>query len=139
MNKLLILLFVSALLSGSVFAAGNPAPSDEVAQRMLSLSVKQDVNATDPRLAQTRTLLDKAVKLTGEAPIAVESACSRYVGHLHDSAQIEAAPLDLLEALAGFGKTGKPMRDTLQEYVAARKAAPDRTHAEAMALLGKKK
>lgn len=139
MNKLFTLVLLATFISGAASAAGAPSPSDEVAQRLTSLSVRQEVAADDPRVVQTRKLLDKAVKLTQEEPIAVEAACSRYVGHLHDSAHIEAAPLELLEALVAFGKTAKPMRDTLQEYVAARKAAPGKSHAEAMAALGKKK
>jgi hypothetical protein len=139
MNKLPILLFLAALLSGIANAAGSLAATDEVAQRMTSLSVRQELAANDPRVAQTRTLLDKAARLSLEEPMAIEAACSRYVGHLHDSAHIEAAPLELLEALVSFGKAGKPMRDTLQDYVVARKAAPGKSHAEAMAVLGRKK
>lgn len=139
MNKLLALLSFALLFTGAAIAAGNPTPSDEAAQRMTALSLKQEVAETDPRVAQTRKLLDQAVKLTQEEPIAIESACSRYVGHLRDSAHIAAVPLDLLEALVTFGKAGKPMRETLQEYVVARKAAPTKSHAEAMGILGKKK
>jgi hypothetical protein len=139
MNKLLTLLLIAMFFNGQSLAAGSTSPADEVAQRMTALSVRQEVADTDSRVAQTRKLLDKAVKLTNEDPIAVESICSRYVGHLHDSAHIEAAPLELLEALVTFGKAGKPMRDTLQDYAAARKSVPTRGHAEAMAVLGKKK
>lgn len=139
MNRLFSLLLLAGLFSGAAFAAADPAPADAVAQRMTVLSARQDVAAGDARVAQARALLGKAMKLTQEQAVAIEAACSRYVGHLHDSAQIEAAPLELLEALAAFGKAGQPMRETLQAYVAARKTAPARSHAEAMAALGKKK
>jgi len=139
MDRLFSLLLLAAMFSGAAFAAADPASADAVAQRMTVLSVKQEVAAGDARVTQARALLDKAVRLTQEEPVAIEAACSRYVGHLHDSAHITAAPLELLEALAAFGKTGQPLRDTLQPYVAARKAAPGRSHAEAMAALGKKK
>ena len=139
MNKLFSLLLLAGWFSGAAFAAADPAPADAVAQRMTVLSVKQEVAAGDARVTQARTLLGKAMKMTQEEAVAIEAACSRYVGHLHDSAHIEAAPLELLEALVAFGKAGQSMRDTLQSYVAARKAAPGRSHAEAMAALGKKK
>lgn len=139
MKKLSIALLFAVFCSGAVFAAGLPAAIDEAAQRMTELSVKEVVSANDPRLAQTRTLLEKAIKRSQESPVAVEAACLRYVGHLHDSAHIQATPLELLEALVRFGKAGKPMQDTLQDYVAARKAAAAKSHAEAMTALGAKK
>lgn len=139
MNRLLSLLLIAGLFSGAAFASADPVSTDVVAQRMTALSVRQEVAAGGGRVAITRTLLDKAVKLTQEEAMAIEAACSRYVGHLHDSAHIEATPMELLEALATFAKAGKPMRDTLQEYVAARKAAPGKSHVEAMAKLGGKK
>jgi len=136
MNKLLASLLLAALVSGTA-AAGQPA--DEVAQRLTAMSVKQEVAENDPRVDQTRKLLDKAVKLTHEEPMAVGAACSRYAGHLFDAIHEPATALELLEALATFGKSGKPMNETLQDYVAARKAVPGKSHAEAMAVLGKKK
>ena len=139
MNRLPTFFLLAALASSASFTVANAAPADEIAQRMTALSVRQDVTEADPRVVQAHKLLDRAVKLTREEPMAIEAACSRYVGHLHDSAHIDALPLDFLEALAVFGKAGKPMRDTLQEYVVARKASPGRSHDEAMAALGKKK
>ncbi len=122
----------------AAFSATAATALDDAAERMTAASAKQEIAAGDPRVAQARGQLDKAARLTAETPIAVASACSRYVGHLHDSAQIEATPLELLDALVKFGKTGKAMNDTLLDYVAARKAAPKRSHAEAMAALDRK-
>lgn len=121
-NRLSALL-LTAGLSLATAAAVFAAPSDDVAQRMTALSVRQEVAESDPRVTQTRKLLDKAVKLTHEDSITVAAACSRYVGHLYDSAHIEATPLELLEALVSFGKPGAPMQDSWQAYAAARKAA----------------
>lgn len=137
MNKLLASLLLAALVSGTAAAAGQPA--DEVAQRLTAASLKQEIAENDPRVEQTRKLLDKAVKLTREEPVAVGAACSRYAGHLFDAIHEPATALELLEALVAFGKSGKPMNETLQDYVAARKAAPGKSHAEAMAVLGRKK
>ena len=139
MNRLIFSLFLAALFSGVAFAAESPAAADEIVQRLTATSFKETVVENDPRLGQTRKLLDKAVKLTREEPMAIAAACSRYVGHLHDSAQIDATPLELLEALARFGRSGESMRDTLQAYVVARKAAPSRNHADAMQAMGKRK
>lgn len=139
MNKLFALLFLVALASGAASAAGAPAPADDAAQRMTAGSVRQEVAADDPRVAQTRKQLDKVVKVTREEPMAVAAACSRYAGHLFDSIHEPATSLELLEALVQFARSGKPMTETLQDYVAARKLAPARSHAEAMAALGKKK
>ena len=145
MKKLLAPLFLAifafgfGLFPSLATAAGNPAAVEEVALELTELSLHLELAETDPRVLQTRKMLEKAVKLTREEPLAISAACSRYVGHLHDSAHIEARPLDLLEALVTFGKAGKSMRDTLQDYAEARKAATARSHAEAMAALAKKK
>ena len=120
-------------------AADLPTASDDIAQRMTELSAKQVIAANDPRVTQTRTWLDKVVKRSQTSPIAVEAACARYVGHLHDAAHIKATPLELLEALANFGKADKPIPEILQDYVQVRKTAAGKTHAEAMAVLGAKK
>lgn len=136
MKTLRPLLLAAALAVAGAAGAQSAAPSADLAQQLTAISLAQDVEAADPRVAETQKLLDKAVKLTREEAFAVASACRRYVGHLRDSAQIRATPLELLAALAAHGKAGVPMNDTLQAYVAARKAAPGRTHGEAMAALG---
>ncbi len=138
MTKLLAALYFSVLFSGVCLAAATPVSADDVAHRLVAMSGGQDVTADDPRVAQTRKLLDKAVKLTQEEPMAIAAASSRYAGHLFDSIHERATALELLEALAAFGKRGRPMSETLQGYVAARKAAPGKSHAEAMAKLGMK-
>lgn len=105
---------------------------------MTAVSIRQDLAAGDPRLAQTRNQLDQVSRVTSETPSAIAYACSRYVGHLHDAAQIEATSLELLDALARFARAARPLNDTLRDYVAARKTAEKRDHAGAMAILGRK-
>jgi len=140
MRKLFIPLLLAVLAAGSVGAADLSAVlGGEVALRMTARSFSQELAANDPRVARTRTLLDQAVQLTHEEPITIEAACSRYVGHLFDSAHIAATPLELLEALAGFGQVGQPMNETLQAYASARRAAPAKSHTEAMAALRQQK
>ena len=139
MIKRLASLFLAVFFSAAAIAVGTPAPADDAAQRLTAMSVGQDVAADDPRVAQARKLLDKAVKLTHEEPMAIAAACSRYAGHLFDAIHERATPLELLEALATFGKSGKPMNETLQDYVAARKVAPGKRHVEAMTRPGGKR
>lgn len=134
MNRRTLACLLAALSCTAIAAP----PADEAADGMLALSVNQEISANDPRIAQTRSWLNKAVQVSGEEATAIAIACSRYVGHLHDSAHLAATPLELLEALARFGKAGKPMNDTLQEYAAARKSVPTRNHADALAAMATK-
>lgn len=131
------LIAFSLLAVSFVFSANAASPVDEAADRLTSASIKEEIAPNDPRLAQTRVQLNKAAKLAAEEPAAVAAACARYAGHLHDSAHLPATPLELLEALSRFGKAGKPMNETLQDYAIARKAAAARSHAEALAAMGK--
>jgi hypothetical protein len=133
------LIAFSLLAVSFAFSAHAASSVDDAADRLILASVKEDVAPSDPRLAQTRVQLNKAAKLTAEEPAAVAVACVRYAGHLHDSAHLSATPLDLLEALSRFGKAGKPMNQTLQDYATARKATPARSHAEALAAMGQSK
>ena len=132
--KRLISLFILASFAFSAVAA---TASDEVVKNLATAAMPNEIAPNDARLSLSlisiRKQLDKAVQLTAEEPEAIAAACSRYAGHLHDSARIEATPLQLLEALASFGKVGKPMNDTLQEYATARKTASPTSHAAAMA------
>jgi hypothetical protein len=115
--------------------SGAAAMSTEmVAQEMTSLSLDHPVAADDPLVSETRAMLEQVSKRSGEDATAIFAACRRYAGHLHDAAHIRASQLELLAALDTYGKTGQSINDTLQAYVAARKAAADKTHAAAMAL-----
>ena len=59
MSKPFVALFFGVLFSSAGFAAA-AAPADDVAQRLVAMSGGQDVAADDPRVTQTRKLLDKA-------------------------------------------------------------------------------
>ncbi|MEF8724244.1 MAG: hypothetical protein V5B30_17185 [Candidatus Accumulibacter delftensis] len=82
-------------------------------------------------------MLEQISKRSGEDATAIFAACRRYAGHLRDAAHIKASQLELLAALDTYGRTGQSINDTLQAYVAARKAAADKTHAAAMAALAR--
>ena len=130
----LLLIALLAATGGSALAMS----ADTVAQQMTSLSLGHEVAADDPAVANTKTLLDQVSKRSGDDATAIFAACRRYAGHLRDAAQINASQLELLAALATHGKAGTPINDTLQAYVAARKAAPDKQHDAAMATLAKR-
>lgn len=134
MKRFHVLSFLLALASSHVMAMS----TDAVVLEMSSLSVGHQLAADDPAVARTRAMLEQVSKLSGDDATAIFAACRRYIGHLHDAAQIKATPLELLAALAA-AKSGTPINDTLQAYVAARKTAPGKTHAGAMALLAKQK
>jgi hypothetical protein len=131
------LIAFSCLAVSFALTAHATNPADEVVDRLMVASVKEEVAPNDPRWLQTRIQLNKAAKLTAEEPAAIAAACARYAGHLHDSAHLSVTPLELLEALSRFGKAGKPMNDTLHDYAAARKTAPALSHAGALAVMGK--
>ena len=138
MKQILALLSLISLLAmtGSGAAAMS---SDSVAQGMTSLSLDQPVAADDPAVARARAMLEQISKRSGDDATAIFAACRRYAGHLRDAAHIKASQLELLAALDTYGKTGQSINDTLQAYVAARKAAADKTHAAAMAALAGQK
>lgn len=127
-----------SLMSLLALGCANAAamPTDAVAMQMTSLSLARDVSADDPAVATTRAMLERVSKWSGDDATAVFAACRRYAGHLRDAAQIKASQLELLAALDAYGKTGQSINGTLQAYIAARKAATDKTHAAAMAALG---
>lgn len=105
-----------------------------IAQRLVELAAKQEVAATDPRVATTQAQLKKATQLTGESEQAVAAACTRAARFIFDATKAPATPLDVLDALAAKGK-GRSMSDTIGAYVAARRNAAGKTHAEAMAAM----
>lgn len=131
------LIAFSCLAVSFALAAHAASSADGAADRLMAASVKEEVAPNDPRLLQTRIQLNKAAKLTAEEPAAIAAACARYAGHLHDSAHLSVTPLELLEALSRFGKAGKPMNDTLHDYVTARKDSPALSHAGALAAMGR--
>ena len=138
MKQILALISLVSLLAMS--CGGAAAMSTEmVAQEMTSPSLDHPVAADDPLVSETRVMLEQVSKRSGEDATAILAACRRYAGHLCDAAHIRASQLELLAALDTYGKTGQSINDTLQAYVAARKAAADKTHAAAMAALAGQK
>lgn len=134
------LLLLSFFLPALAAATASPLESvtargeESIPQRMVSLSVKQEVAESDPRVALVRKQMAKAVKVTGETEQAVAAACTRAARFIFDATKAPATSIDVLEALAEKG-AGRPMSDTIGRYVEARRNAAGKTHAEAMAAL----
>ncbi|MFC5302409.1 hypothetical protein [Azospira restricta] len=139
MRPLLLALSAALSLVAVPALAANPVQAvtesgSGVAQRLVELSTKDEVAATDPRVAQAQAQLKKAAKATGESEQAVAAACTRAARFIFDATKSPATPLDVLDALAAKG-AGRPMNDSVGAYVAARRNAAGKTHAEAMAAM----
>ena len=139
MRSLLLALPVALSFLAAPALAANPVETVTeagagLAQRLVELSLKQEVAANDPRVVQAQGQLKKVTKLTGESEQAVAAACTRAARFIFDATKSPATPLDVLDALAAKGG-GRPMNDTIGAYVAARRNAAGKTHAEALAAM----
>lgn len=132
-----ILMMLAALAAFSAYASGVPEETD-AAQRLASMAAHEELPVTDARVVATAKTLVKISRATGEEPLAIAAACTRYSRHLFDAARIAASPLELLEALDRLGRKGAPINETLLRYVEARKAAPASPHGEVLAALSRK-
>jgi len=112
-------------------AAGFGDPEMDVAQRLLEVSLREDIPANHPRLAKTREQLQRVVKQTGEGENAVAQTCIRNARYVFDVARIDVRPHEVLDAVAQFAPAGKPLNETTQRYVQLRLKKLD--HAGTMA------
>lgn len=136
------LLAIACILFAATAQAERPArvtvlEGDNLALNVVAASLREDVAPNDARVAQARAWLDKAVKTSGEDEKAVAAQCERTSRWFFDLTRTKATSLEMLEALATFGKAGTPMQDTMRDYVAARRQTANKSHAEAMAALRK--
>lgn len=128
----LLLASLSFIVSTVAFAASPAsAPTVDPVQRLVELSYQESVPPTDARVTAVRAQLQKAVKLTGEEPMAVVAACVRAARFLFDATKVPVAPVDVLDAVAAHGK-GRPLADTVGLYVEKRRNSASKTHAETM-------
>lgn len=112
-------------------AAGLGEPEYDVAQRLLEVSLREDIPANHPRLAKTREQLARLVKQTGENENSIAQSCMRNSRFVFDAARIDVRPHEVLEAAAQFAPAGKPLNETTERYVQLRLKKLD--HAGAMA------
>jgi len=75
------------------------------------------------------------VKNSGESERAVAATCERLARYFFDLTKTRATAQEMLEALATYGRAGKPMQETLADYVKVRRQATGMTHAAAMAAM----
>ena len=117
MNLRLSTLLCACLLAFNVHAAGFGEPEMDAAQRLLEVSLRQDIPDNHPRLAKTREQLQRLVKLTGENEQTIAQACMRNARYAFDAARIDVRPHEVLEAAALYAPAGKPLSETTQRYV----------------------
>lgn len=97
-------------------------------------SVTQDLLPGSVDEAAVRKQLAAAARLTGEEAPAVAVASIRAARFIFDATKAQASPLDVLDAVVQRGK-GRPLAETIGLYVEARRQAPGKTHAEALAAM----
>lgn len=107
----------------------------DMARQIVMQSSHEDLAADDARVARVRAWLDKAVKNSGESERAVAAACERSARFFFDLTKTRATAQELLEALAAHGRPGRPMQETLSEYIKARRQAAGMSHAAALAAM----
>jgi hypothetical protein len=107
---------VALLLAFNAHASGLGDPETNFSQRLVEVSVSQEVAANDPRVATAREQLARVAKLTGETEQAVAYACMRNARYIFDATRQRVTPLEVLEALAKHAPAGKPLSDATQRY-----------------------
>lgn len=110
---------------------------EDMARQIVVQSTHEDVAADDALVARARGWIDKAVKNSGEGERAVAAACERTARYFFDLTKTRATALELLEALAIHGRPGRPMQETLADYVKARRQATGMGHAAALAAMAR--
>lgn len=105
-----------------------------VPQRLLEVSLGQDVPPGDPRVAKVREQLAKVAKATGETEQAVAQGCMRNARYIFDFSRQRVSPLEVLEALVKHAPAGQPLSATTQRYFNLR-VNQKLGHADALAAL----
>lgn len=97
--------------------------------------VGPDLAPTDARVAQARAWLKRVAEATGESEAQVAASCVKLSRYLFDALRVRAVPSEPLEGLTVQLAPGKPLGDMTSAYFQARRAAPDKSHAGALAAL----
>lgn len=114
-------------------------PAREIASLAAGTPRGQELSAKDPRVKQAREWLERAAGATGETEEVVAASAVKLSRYILDAMGVRASPMEVLEAVARFAPVGKPMSETTNAYFQARRSAPNKTHAEAMAAMAAKK
>ncbi|MDP2811289.1 MAG: hypothetical protein Q8O34_14185 [Rhodocyclaceae bacterium] len=139
MKYALSLLFLLTVSSVHAQPSHSLILDGDLARQLTAASLKEDVAENDKRVLQSRAWFDKVVKATGEDEKAVAAQCQRTAMYILDLTRVRATPVEVLEALALHAKTAGSMQDAALAYVNARRAAPDKSHAAALAALATRK
>jgi hypothetical protein len=108
------------LIISNGHASGLGDPDIDVPRRLVEITYKQDIPANDPRLAKTREQLQQVAKATGETEQGVAQACMRNARYIFDASKTYVSPLEVLEALAKYVPSGKPLTEMTRHYVELR-------------------
>ncbi|WIM05366.1 MAG: hypothetical protein OHM77_11855 [Candidatus Nitricoxidivorans perseverans] len=136
--KTMLALTASFALFAVTPAFAQPAPVNLGADPAIAIAGR-DLQPSDSRVAQAREWLKKVAAATGETEEQVAASCMKLVKFMLDSVRVRALPAEVLDGLALQAAPGKPLSELTSGYYAARRAAPGKTHAEAMAVLAAKK
>lgn len=97
--------------------------------------VGRDAAPDDARVAQARAWLKQVSAATGENEEQVAASCVKLSRFLFDAMRERALPIEALEGLTVQLAPGKQLGDMTAAYFRARRDAPGRSHAGAMAAL----
>jgi hypothetical protein len=137
MKRLLAL----ASLLFSLAAVADPAKvtvldGEDIAQRIVAVSLREDVPAADARVVAARKWLERAAKAYGEDPKTVAASCERSARWFFDITRSHATVLEMLEGVALLARPGTTLQDAMRSYIQARREVPAKSHAAALAKLG---
>lgn len=96
-----------------------------------------DLAPNDARVMQARGWLAQVARATGETEEQVAASCVKLSRFLFDTLRVRALPSEALEGLAVQLASGKALGDMTSAYFQARRTAPDKSHAAALAALKK--
>lgn len=137
MKKILTLAALcSLLLAAPVDAQTAPVdlgsdPAHAVAGR--------DLAPEDAKVVLARGWLKKIAGVTGESEEQVAASSMKLARFFLDSLKLRILPSEALEGMAVQAAPGKALSDLTSGYFQARRAAPDMSHAGALASLATKK
>lgn len=99
----------------------------------------RDLAPDDAKVAQARGWLKKVAGATGESEEQVAASSMKLARYFFDSLKLRVLPGEALEGMAVQATPGKALSDLTSGYFQARRAAPDMSHAGALASLATKK
>ncbi len=112
--------------------AGQTAEAGDIAHWLAEISAGAELSKDDARVASAAGLLASAAAAYGEPEEALAAAGNRVSRLLRDM-NVQASPLEVIEAATGNAKQGATFQDIAGHYVSLRKQG--RTHDKARDLM----